>query len=95
VGGRALDGLPELERATAWYRGEKGRLTLRAPGADLLRIAFRARAAGTTRVLVRAGGAVVREIIWRVPPRLADTSRWIEPQWIRVVLPIDAREATR
>ena len=98
-GGREAEGLPAIERATAWRtaparRGVASRITLRAPGADVVRIALRARALGAARAVVRVGGAVVRELAWRTAPRVADGSRWIGPQWIRVVLPIEAREVT-
>ncbi|XXT17945.1 hypothetical protein WME94_47730 [Sorangium sp. So ce429] len=94
-GGREGPDLPAVERATPWRSlGAGARLALRAPGADVLRIALRPRAFGATRVVVRAGGAVVRELAWRTGPRLADAARWREPRWIRVPLPVDAREAT-
>ncbi|WP_437481639.1 hypothetical protein WME75_38600 [Sorangium sp. So ce1014] len=94
-GGREGPDLPAVERATPWRSlGAGARLGLHAPGADVLRIALRPRAYGATRVVVRAGGAVVREIAWRTGPRLADTARWREPRWIRVPLPVDARAAT-
>ncbi|WP_434043328.1 MULTISPECIES: hypothetical protein [Sorangium] len=94
-GGREGPDLPAVERATPWRSAAAGaRLGLRAPGADVLRIALRPRAYGATRVVVRAGGAVVREIAWRTGPRLADAARWREARWIRVPLPVDAREAT-
>ncbi|WP_437632399.1 hypothetical protein [Sorangium sp. So ce854] len=94
-GGREGPDLPAVERATPWRSlGAGARLGLRAPDADVLRIALRPRAYGATRVVVRAGGAVVREIAWRTGPRLADPARWREPRWIRVPLPVDAREAT-
>ncbi|WP_437687829.1 hypothetical protein [Sorangium sp. So ce176] len=94
-GGREGPDLPAVERATPWRSVAAGaRLGLRAPGADVLRIALRPRAYGATRVVVRAGGAVVREIAWRTGPRLADAARWREARWIRVPLPVDAREAT-
>ncbi|WP_437956577.1 hypothetical protein WME76_35095 [Sorangium sp. So ce119] len=94
-GGREGPDLPAVERATPWRSlGAGARLGLRAPGADVLRIALRPRAYGATRVVVRAGGAVVREIAWRTGPRLADAARWREARWIRVPLPVDSREAT-
>ncbi|WP_437722830.1 hypothetical protein [Sorangium sp. So ce861] len=94
-GGREGPDLPALERATPWRSlGAGGRLGLHAPGADVLRIALRPRAYGATRVVVRAGGAVVRELAWRTGARLADAARWREPRWIRVPLPVDARAAT-
>ncbi|XXY54043.1 hypothetical protein WME91_23215 [Sorangium sp. So ce269] len=94
-GGREGPDLPAVERATPWRSlGAGARLSLRAPGADVLRIALRPRAFGATRVVVRAGGAVVRELAWRTGPRLADAARWREPRWIRVPLPVDSREAT-
>ncbi|XYH96333.1 hypothetical protein ACMHYB_52580 [Sorangium sp. So ce1128] len=94
-GGREGPDLPAVERATPWRSlGAGARLALRAPGADVLRIALRPRAFGATRVVVRAGGAVVRELAWRTGPRLADAARWREPRWIRVPLPVDSREAT-
>ncbi|WP_438005742.1 hypothetical protein WME89_44880 [Sorangium sp. So ce321] len=94
-GGREGPDLPAVERATPWRSlGAGARLGLRAPGADVLRIALRPRAFGATRVVVRAGGAVVRELAWRTGPRLADAARWREPRWIRVPLPVDSREAT-
>ncbi|WP_437711781.1 hypothetical protein WMF45_41325 [Sorangium sp. So ce448] len=94
-GGREGPDLPAVERATPWRSlGAGARLELRAPGADVLRIALRARTYGTTRVVVRAGGAVVRELVVRTGSRLADAARWSEPRWIRVPLPVDARAAT-
>ncbi|WP_437503814.1 hypothetical protein [Sorangium sp. So ce1099] len=94
-GGREGPDLPAVERASPWRSlGAGARLALRAPGADVLRIALRPRAFGATRVVVRAGGAVVRELAWRTGPRLADAARWREPRWIRVPLPVDSREAT-
>ncbi|WP_437277233.1 hypothetical protein WME90_39270 [Sorangium sp. So ce375] len=94
-GGRERSELPAVERATPWRSlGAGARLELRAPGADVLRIALRARAYGTTRVVVRASGAVVRELAFRTGARLADAARWSEPRWIRVPLPVDARAAT-
>ncbi|WP_437990900.1 hypothetical protein [Sorangium sp. So ce145] len=94
-GGREGSDLPTVERATPWRSlGAGARLELRAPGADVLRIALRARTYGTTRVVVRAGGAVVRELVVRTGSRLADAARWSEPRWIRVPLPVDARAAT-
>ncbi|WP_437295365.1 hypothetical protein [Sorangium sp. So ce426] len=94
-GGRESPDLPAVERATPWRSlGAGARLELRAPGADVLRIALRARTYGTTRVVVRAGGAVVRELVVRTGSRLADAARWREPRWIRVPLPVDARAAT-
>ncbi|MGK3985131.1 hypothetical protein WME99_18930 [Sorangium sp. So ce136] len=94
-GGRERSDLPAVERATPWRSlGAGARLALRAPGADVLRIALRPRAFGATRVVVRAGGAVVRELAWRTGPRLADAARWREPRWIRVPLPVDSRAAT-
>ncbi|XXX75244.1 hypothetical protein WMF30_47105 [Sorangium sp. So ce134] len=94
-GGREMPDLPAIERATPWRAlGPGAQLGLHAPGADVLRIALRPRAYGATRVVVRAGGAVVREIAWRTGARLADAARWREPRWIRVPLPVDARAAT-
>ncbi|AUX47306.1 hypothetical protein SOCE26_088240 [Sorangium cellulosum] len=94
-GGHDRTDLPALERATPWRSLAAGaRIELRAPGADVLRVALRPRAYGATRVVVRAGGAVVRELSFRTGPRLADAARWREPRWIRVPLPVDARAAT-
>ncbi|WP_437673547.1 hypothetical protein [Sorangium sp. So ce131] len=94
-GGHDRTDLPALERATPWRSLAAGaRIELRAPGADVLRVALRPRAYGATRVVVRAGGAVVRELAFRTGPRLADAARWREPRWIRVPLPVDARAAT-
>ncbi|EYF06792.1 hypothetical protein [Chondromyces apiculatus] len=69
------------------------RVTLTTP-ADVLRLGFRARASGPARAIVRAGGAVVRELVWRTSPRLMDRARWSEARWIRAVLPVGAREVT-
>ncbi|AKT36877.1 hypothetical protein [Chondromyces crocatus] len=100
--------LDAAEHATPWRLGAAAvKPAARAPGADgegarirltsaadVLRLGLRARASGPARVIVRAGGAVVREIAWRTSPRMMDRERWTEPRWLRAVLPTGAREVT-
>lgn len=100
TGGTDAPQIPPLEDA-AWRvaaaagPGNPTRVTLEAEGADVLRIAVRARGTGATRVVVRDGdGRITRVLAYRVASRAADTQRWTEPQWVRVVLPVGARRAT-
>lgn len=85
--GRAVRGLPEIERASDW-RALSPSPAVKVEGPfDVMRVAFSARRRGRSKIIVREGDAVARIIEWTVPARANEPDAWTDPEWFRFVIP--------
>lgn len=77
---------PAGSEAGAWRALAAGqRATLMPDDADVVSVALRARAQGQARVQVWSGDVLLHDVVWRIPRRAEEVSRWTPPRIVRVV----------